>query len=117
MALINDNQLRNLRDLAAGDNSFLISIIEAFLPQLTNVPGALRAALAEGEAPTVAELAHSLKGSAANVGAEDVARLCLAIERRARNGDLEPVSALIDELETAAAATGRAYEAERAQLS
>jgi HPt (histidine-containing phosphotransfer) domain-containing protein len=107
VALIDDNQLRNLRDLAAGDDSFLISIIEAFLPQLVSVPGALREAFATGEARTVAELAHSLKGSAANIGAEDVARLCLAIEHRARNGDLE----------TAAAATRRAFEAERARLT
>lgn len=117
MALIDQKQLTNLRDLAAGDNSFLESVIDAFLPQLENIPGELSAALANGESQSIAELAHSLKGSAGNVGAEDVHQLCLSIEQLARDGNLGPVAELAGQLESAAAATHKAFEAEKAQLS
>ncbi len=116
MAIIYRAQLESLRELAAGDNSFVAAVIDAFLPQLESTPGALRKALAAGDGQAVAELAHSLKGSAANVGAEDVSGLALRIEQLGRAGDLEAVPPLIDELASAAAAAGRAYRAEKASL-
>lgn len=116
MALIDQTQLSHLRELAAGDVSFLASVIDAFLPQLERIPEALRRAAAEDTPQAVAELAHSLKGSAGNVGAEDVSKLCLTIEQLARGGDLDGVGALIDELAATARATHRAYEDEKARM-
>lgn len=117
MALIDQTQLSHLRELAAGDDSFLVSVIDAFLPQLERIPDALKAAVADDTPQKVAELAHSLKGSAGNVGAEDVSKLCLAIEQLARDGDLDGVGPLIDELAATAEATRRAYEDEKARMS
>jgi HPt (histidine-containing phosphotransfer) domain-containing protein len=116
VALIDPVQFSKLRELAAGDDAFVAGVLDAFLPQLRAVPTALRRAVTDGDAPAAAELAHSLKGSAGNVGAEDVAALCLEIERLARGGELAVLTALVDELESAAAATGRVFEAERARL-
>lgn len=117
MALIDQSQLSHLRDLAAGDSSFLVSVIDAFLPQLERIPEALKQAAADDTPQTVAELAHSLKGSAGNVGAEDVSKLCLKIEQLARGGGLDGVGPLIDELASTARATQRAYEDEKARMS
>lgn len=117
MALIDQTQLKNLRDLAAGDNSFLESVIDAFLPQLESIPSELQAALAAADSRSVADLAHSLKGSAGNVGAEDVHQLCLSIENLARDENLAAASELAGRLEVAAAATHKAFEAEKAQLT
>lgn len=117
MALIDQSQLSHLKDLAAGDASFLASVIDAFLPQLGRIPEALRQAAADGTPQAVAELAHSLKGSAGNVGAEDVSQLCLEIEQLARGGDLGGVGPLIDELTATARATQLAYEDEKARMS
>lgn len=113
MALMDPTQLAKLRELAAGDDEFIASVIDAFLPQLSKVPPALRRALTDADERAVVELAHSLKGSAGNVGAVEVARLCLAIENRARGGDLGGVPTLVDELDRAAAATHGALEAEK----
>lgn len=117
VALIDQTQLSHLKDLAAGDDAFLASVIDAFLPQLETIPDALRKAAAESTPQAVAELAHSLKGSAGNVGAEDVSKLCLAIEQLARAGEIDGVAPLIDELAAKAEATRRAYEDEKARMS
>lgn len=117
MALIDQTQLSTLRELSAGDASFLISVIDAFLPQLREIPASLRQGVESGsETDSLAELAHSLKGSAGNVGAEDVYRICLAIEQHARAGEVAKLPQLVSELETAAASTHRAFEAEKTQL-
>jgi HPt (histidine-containing phosphotransfer) domain-containing protein len=116
VALIDQNQLSHLRELAAGDASFLASVIDAFLPQLERIPEELRQAAAQDTPQAVAELAHSLKGSAGNVGAEDVSKLCLEIEQLARGGELDGVGSLIDELAAAARATHRAFEEEKARI-
>ncbi len=116
MTLIDQTPLLRLRELAAGDDSFVVSVIDAFLPQLATTPGALREALAAGNGAAVADLAHSLKGSAGNVGAEAVSRLSLRIEQLGRAGDLQAVPRLVDELESTAAETAQAFRAERAKL-
>ena len=116
MALIDHTQLLSLQELAAGDDTFLPSVIDAFLEQLGSIPGALREAVAGAEAETAAELAHSLKGSAANVGAEDVSGLSRTVEHLARAGDLGEAARLLDELDSVAADTERAFAAAKAQL-
>ncbi len=116
MAIIDRAQLSSLRELAAGDDSFVVAVIDAFLPQLESTPGDLRQALGQGDAQAVAELAHSLKGSAANVGAMDVRDLALEIEQLGRAGDLQAVSPLIDRLASSADATALAYRDEKAKL-
>lgn len=117
MVYINQEQLDVLRDLAAGDSSFLIGVIDVFLPQLETVPAALRAELAAGADPgQIAEKAHSLKGSASNVGAEALAEYCRQIEDTARQGHLDGVPELLAGLDEIVAETRRFFEAERAAL-
>ena len=115
--IIENTQFQSLCDLAAGDSEFIVSVIDAFLPQLEAIPGDLEEALAAGDAPSVAKLSHSLKGSAANVGAQDVSDLCRTIEMAARDGDLDTVRPLVEDLRAVARETHQAYETEKARYS
>lgn len=117
MPLIDTQQFESLCQLAAGDNDFIASVIDAFLPQLERIPGEVREALAGGDEEDVARLAHSLKGSSANVGAQDVSEICRNLEKAARGGDLSAAGALADQLEEVARETWKAYEAEKARLT
>ncbi len=114
--LIEPIQFQSLCDLAAGDSDFILSVIDAFLPQLMTIPEHLDQALAGDDAEDAAKLAHSLKGSAANVGALDVSELCGSIENAVREGDLAAARPLAEELMTVARETHGAYEAEKARL-
>lgn len=117
MPLIDTHQFESLCQLAAGDNEFINSVIDAFLPQLNRIPGEVREALAEGDGEDIARLAHSLKGSSANVGAQDVSEICRHLEKAAREGDLAAAGALADQLAEVARETRKAYEAEKARLT
>jgi len=116
VSLINQEQLDSLKQLAGDDVDFLVSVIDAFLPQLDTAPWKLREALARADAQTLAEVAHSLKGSSSHVGAEGVSKLCLLIEKNARAGSLGGLAEVVDELTKAAAETCRLFEAEKARL-
>lgn len=117
MPLIDRLQFDALCDLAAGDSEFIVSVIDAFLPQLVEVPNAIRQGVMDGDIDTVAKLSHSLKGSASNVGAAQVAELCKTIEEQARQNTLEGVLPIAEALVTGAAATMAEFEAEKAKLA
>lgn len=117
MPLIDSKQFQALCDLAAGDDGFITSVIDAFLQQLDKVPSEVREALAGGDGEEVARVAHTLKGSAANVGAQDVSEVCRRLEKPAREGDLSASRAVAEELEESIRETRKVYEAEKARFS
>jgi HPt (histidine-containing phosphotransfer) domain-containing protein len=55
----------------------------------------MSAALDEGDAKALRQLAHSLKSGAANLGADAVAACCRESEHRARNEELDAVRPLL----------------------
>jgi two-component system sensor histidine kinase/response regulator len=116
VSLIEQTQFQALCDLAAGDNEFIVSVIDAFLPQLQKIPGELHQALVAGDSDTLKKVAHSLKGSAGNVGAEDVSQLCRQIEEAGQDGNPEAATPFVYELVTVAKNTYDAYAAEKARL-
>jgi len=117
VSLIETNQFKSLCALAAGDDDFIVSVIDAFLPQLDRIPGEVREALALDDGEGVVRLAHSLKGSAANVGAQEVSEVCRSLEKAAYDGDLATARALAESLAVVARDTRKAYEAERARFT
>lgn len=117
MPLIDTPQFKALCDLAAGDDGFILSVIDAFLQQLDKIPAEVREALAGDAAEEIARVAHTLKGSASNVGAKDLSEVCRNLENAAREGDLAAAGALAGELVEVVRRTRDAYEAEKARFS
>ena len=113
MELIDFERLDILRELAEDDPTFLNTVIDAFLPQLEEIPGALRGAFDRGNVEELARHAHSLKGSASNLGAEAVRQICLEIEHGAREGSLDGLGAKIDALVKTCADTADYFAAQR----
>lgn len=115
MELIDFERLDILRELAEDDPTFLNTVIDAFLPQLTNITGDLRNAFERRDADELARHAHSLKGSASNLGAEAVRALCLDIEHSARTGTLDGLGSTIDQLTQACADTAIYFSGQRTE--
>ncbi|PIQ06818.1 MAG: hypothetical protein COW73_02150 [Nitrospirae bacterium CG18_big_fil_WC_8_21_14_2_50_70_55] len=55
----------------------------------------LTAAIGDGQAERVREVAHTLKGSASNVGAEPMRGLAYALEQQGRAGELRESAPLL----------------------
>ena len=103
-------------DLAAGDEAALRRLLRFGGPSLldslsqmfaTHAPtrvGAMRDALAQGDAKGVELAAHSLKSSSAQLGALRLERLCRAAEARAHAGDLGGMDVTIEQMEQERAA-------------
>jgi HPt (histidine-containing phosphotransfer) domain-containing protein len=66
-------------------------LIDMFLDTLERNLTSMRAAMAKGDAPPLAQLAHGAKGTAASMGATYLAALCRELEESAKRGLLEEV--------------------------
>jgi two-component system sensor histidine kinase/response regulator len=71
-----------------------------FLDDASVQVAAVRAALAAGDAATVARYAHTLRGASANLGATRLARLCATLVTNGTAGDLAGGATLLDAVET-----------------
>jgi signal transduction histidine kinase/CheY-like chemotaxis protein len=78
--------LKNLEDLSGGN--VLAEVVQAFLQQGEGDLAAMRRALAQSDATTLAEAAHGLAGSAALLGATDLAASAADVAALGRRGDL-----------------------------
>jgi HPt (histidine-containing phosphotransfer) domain-containing protein len=106
--------LANLRDLPGeGDDGLLGELIDLFAQDAPARLVLLRAAVLQGDAKQVTQIAHSLKGSSANLGATYMAGLCNDLEQRARGGSLDGGMELHAQLELEYRRVVRALEVER----
>jgi HPt (histidine-containing phosphotransfer) domain-containing protein len=95
-----------IRSLGApGEADIFVEVARLFLEDVPVHVSALSAAIAAGNAPTVARIAHSLRGNALEIGAVRMAPVCAAIENAARAGSLEGAVARAENLEREFAVT------------
>jgi two-component system, sensor histidine kinase and response regulator len=85
--------------LAGVDADMLGILAPAFLEHGPDELAALRAAIANGDAPEAMRRAHGLKGTLAAFGAEPAAQLSAKIEAMAREGDLTRLGSYLETLE------------------
>lgn len=78
--------LRDLFELAEGDEAFVRELLSIYLEQSVKQLASIRAAHGSGNSAALARAAHSLLGASVNIGASAVAETCRAIERRALAG-------------------------------
>jgi signal transduction histidine kinase/DNA-binding response OmpR family regulator/HPt (histidine-containing phosphotransfer) domain-containing protein len=81
--------LRSLQKLAAQTPGLYAELINEHVTHVEEHLGRLRAAIAEGDQPTVLRIAHTVKGSSAQMGARGVARVAALLETAVPGGKPE----------------------------
>lgn len=100
IAVLDHDMLDGLRDLPGeGAENLLEELIVLFTKEAPSRMTQLRAAVQQGDAKSVMQMAHSLKGSSANLGASCMAGICNRLEQCGREGMLDGALQLHDELE------------------
>lgn len=74
-------------------------LIDTFVQDSTDRLGALREALANGDADGLRRAAHSFKGSSSNIGAIPLSEICFVIEEGGRNNQLDGLDQKLAEAE------------------
>jgi PAS domain S-box-containing protein len=88
-----------LLGLLEGDRETAAEILAEYVADAPRQVGALREALAAGDADAARRHAHSLKGASANVGAEALRAAAYEVERGAASGDLDAARGLTARVE------------------
>jgi HPt (histidine-containing phosphotransfer) domain-containing protein len=107
-ASIDPSALDRMVDMAGGDRSFVVEIIDEYL----NDSAALLASLREASGADVRRAAHTLKSTSASVGAGRLAELCARIEHAGAADD-----ALLEDAEREHAEVRTELERQRAAFS
>jgi signal transduction histidine kinase/ligand-binding sensor domain-containing protein/CheY-like chemotaxis protein/HPt (histidine-containing phosphotransfer) domain-containing protein len=81
-------------------SAFVHELIELFLRDIPGRIEAVRTALHDGNAQTLARAAHSLNGGSASVGARSMSELAGELEKVGRRGQLDAAPALLAQLES-----------------
>jgi len=85
----------------AGNKKLYVKLLRHVAAESPSTKEKLAAAIAEGNADQVRELAHSLKGSSANLSITEVVAAAEKLEHAARAGDLSMLATHLGSLETA----------------
>jgi two-component system sensor histidine kinase/response regulator len=89
--------------LESGDAA--ATVVDVFARQTPDLLAQMRAAIQAADAATLREKAHKLKGSCLSLSATQMAGHCKQLEDRAREGTIDGAGALVNQIETAFAAT------------
>jgi CheY-like chemotaxis protein len=108
--------LETLRSMDAGDEGFMVKIIELFLADLTERVEALKVAAKKRDGDALRRIAHALKGSCGHFGAAHLAALCRKTEQVGLQQPIGDASEVILELEAEADRVRIALEAAKTFL-
>lgn len=104
--LIDPEAIENLRALNPDDSDgFLRDILGIYTEDTPQRIQELRESLLSGDQVRFTRAAHSIKGSSSNVGAMQVHAISEKLEHDSKNHGLNGLNGLIDELDSAFAAT------------
>src|SRR5438093_8007152 len=88
-----------LLDRVDGDRSLLLDMIQIFTEQVPGLTGALRQAVAGGDAQALRRTAHTVKGVTAELAAPNARRLAMTLEDLGVSGQLADAPAVLADLE------------------
>ena len=98
--VLDPDVVARLRQLTPpGEPDVLQEILNLFLDEVPKKIGALRTAVASGDATTVQRTAHSLKGSSGNIGAHAMYDVCRQLDARARSEEPARLQPLVEALD------------------
>jgi HPt (histidine-containing phosphotransfer) domain-containing protein len=111
LSVLDPSVIEAIRSLGApGEPDVFAEVAGLFLSEVPAQLSALHAAIAEGSAESVSQIAHRLRGSALEIGALRMAPVCGAIEYAARAGSLEDAAGRADSLSQEFVATRDALQ-------
>ncbi|HEX9985170.1 MAG TPA: response regulator [Thermoanaerobaculia bacterium] len=90
--------LKNLREVAGGEEGFLGELAQLFLQDSPSRIAALRDAVARHDAHALATAAHGFKSSSGNIGATRMQQLNAELEQLGRTGTTDGAAALVEQL-------------------
>jgi PAS domain S-box-containing protein len=90
--------LAGLREVAEGDGKWVVEVLREFTKQGASALVELEAAVASGDAMSIARVAHALKGTADGLKSHAVRRWAAELELAARQGRAEQYPRLVKEL-------------------
>ncbi len=94
---INRTVIESLRELdEPGSTDLITQLVTSFLTSADDNLEQLAAALAQGNARSLAQLAHSMKSSAANLGAETLSSCYRELEKCGRDDRIDDARAVLD---------------------
>ena len=98
--VLDPDVVASLRQLTVpGEPDVLRQVLKLFVAEVPKKIGALRSAVASGDARAVQRTAHSLKGSSGNIGARAMFDVCRQLDDLARSEGLSRVAPLLDALD------------------
>ena len=96
---IDDRALQNLRSLLGEDRpDILVEAIDSYLEEAPKLLGAIRQAVAQGDAAGLGMAAHTLKSTSEMLGSPILAELCKRLEALARTETMEEAEPLVENL-------------------
>jgi two-component system sensor histidine kinase/response regulator len=99
-SVLDEHVVARLERLGAEAGEDLVGqLVTLFLADADARIGALRQALADGDAAALIRSAHTLSGSSANLGATDLSRLCATLATVRAAGDIVGRGSLVDGIE------------------
>ncbi len=97
---LDESTLAGLKQLSQETGRDILgNALSHFLERCPQDLGALREALAQGEADDLRQLAHALKSASANLGLRRFSATCKRIEQQARTGQLQGLEQKLERLE------------------
>ncbi len=96
---LDQNRVKELREVSDGEDSLLIELAEVFLRDSPDRMTSLTEAVAAQDAFTVQMVSHTLKGSARNLGATKLADCCQTLEFQAKSNNLENARSVVEKIQ------------------
>jgi HPt (histidine-containing phosphotransfer) domain-containing protein len=90
-ALIDQNIIEALKEIAGDDPSFLSDLQSLYVKQYQEKAPEIDRLATAGELKKVAAIIHVIKSSSGILGAMNFHRLCVSLEKSSLNGDAEAV--------------------------
>jgi HPt (histidine-containing phosphotransfer) domain-containing protein len=90
---------QELLEVLGGDETVFRELIQLYLQEAPKLLGAVRNAVAQGNADALRQAAHALKGTLANLAAPDARAAAEALEVMTRTGDLAGAPTALANLE------------------
>ncbi len=92
--------LDNMRQLAGGDDAFLVELIQTFLEEAPQLMDRMKTAVAENDAAGLRLAAHSLKSNAADFGAMPLTDQCQKLENMGKAEQFAGATELLAEADS-----------------
>lgn len=103
----------NLVAMTGGDMEFVDELVDTYLEDGQRQLDAMRAAVEQGDTPSLTRAAHSLKSGSLNLGALGLGEMCRTLEAAGRSGSVPHPAEWIASIAAAFNAASRALLDER----